>query len=157
MQEQKTATLTTIFSEVLASLAFMFTDDEPVEVVAGDVWLETTIRYDGSASGELILCCTREFSVVLAANLLGVNPEDTGDHSQADDAVKEFMNIICGQLVTAQHGSDDVFNLTIPVIRELPVTPDLDATNDDNVSALCVEGHPVKLVYNTISPGGQGN
>ena len=48
MLQQKTATLTTIFSEVLANLAFMFTDDEPGPPSAGDIWLETFISYQGS-------------------------------------------------------------------------------------------------------------
>ena len=44
MLQQKAPTLTTILSEVLANLAFMFTDDESAEPAPDDRWLETTIR-----------------------------------------------------------------------------------------------------------------
>gem|GEM_PF-6175632 len=53
-QDQKTATLTTIFSEVLANLAFMFSEDEEdIIPSAGDVWLETEIGYRGPQRGAL--------------------------------------------------------------------------------------------------------
>ena len=151
MQEQKTATLMTIFSDVLANLAFMFSDESDTDTQAGDLWLETTIGYyevgDGGISGKLYLLCPREFSILLAANLLGVNPEDDDAGQAAEDAVKEFMNIVCGQLVTALHGTEDVFNLTIPKLKELPETPDFTDTDNPEIAVLSVEGHRVQLSY----------
>ena len=143
----KTATLATIFSEVLANLAFMFTDEEQPEVTTGDLWLETTISYSGSINGSLKLFCTRDFAVLLAANLLGTDLEDEEAQSDAIDAVKEFMNIVCGQLVTAYHGTEKVFNLTIPEVRELPAAPDLSAAEGDDSTMVCVDGHRVQLSY----------
>jgi len=150
MEVQKTATLTTIFSEVLANLAFMFTDEETAEPSAGDLWLETTIRYDGTTKGTLAFRCTREFSILLAANLLGIDPRDIHAESQADDAVKEFMNIVCGQFVTASYGSNDVFNLSIPKIRELPETPDFSQDDGITTSTLSADDHRVQLAHETI-------
>jgi len=147
MQQQQTATLTTIFSEVLANLAFMFSDDEPAETPPGEVWLETTIGYQGPKSGNLCFWCTRSFSVLLAANLLGIDPDDADAESKADDAVKEFMNIICGQLVTALHGAEEVFQLSIPEIRELPESPELLDEPGAEESTLSVEGQRVHLAY----------
>ena len=105
MQDQKSATLTTVFSEVLANLAFMFTDEAPPEPPPGDVWLETTIAYSGPAAGTLRLWCTRGFSTRLAANLLGTDPDT---EQSTEDAVKEFMNIgpqvlTCGTKYPATH------------------------------------------------------
>ena len=147
MQEQQTATLTTIFSEVLADLAFMFTDDNQTEPSSDDSWLDTTIAYEGSTCGTLRFRCTTEFSVLLAANLLGTQPGDADADAQAKDAVKEFMNILCGQFITAMHGTEDVFNLSIPTIRELEEAPDLSICDGDQSSTLSVEGHVVQLSY----------
>ena len=144
-QEQKTATLATIFSEVLANLAFMFDDEEDREPASGEVWLETTIEYRGSVSGCLRFWCSRHFSALLAANLLGVDPSDDDAGAQGEDAVKEFMNIVCGQLVTAVHGADEAFNLTIPETRELAETPELDGGSAGEVASLSVEGHHLQL------------
>lgn len=147
MQQQKAATLATIFSDVLANLAFMFTDDADTDAQPDEIWLETTIGYRGQACGDLAFRCTRRFTRLLAANLLGVDAEDESTE-EADDAAKEFMNIVCGQLVTALHGSEEIFNLTIPQIRRLDDEPDLTRDDGEIVSTLSVEGCRVQLQYN---------
>ena len=152
MQEQQSATLRTIFSEVLANLAFMFDDDELAEVTSGEQWLETEISYEGPSRGALRLRCTREFAQLLAGNLLGIDPQDQEDDEVGEDAVKEFMNIVCGQLVTALHGTEDIFNLTIPEIRQLSETPDFDHDSALETISLSVESHRVELSY---SPGNE--
>ena len=147
-QDQKTATLTTIFSEVLANLAFMFSDDEKLPApTAADVWLETEISYHGPQSGTLRFWCTREFSVTLAANLLGINPDDDDAGDDANDAAKEFMNIVCGQLITAIHGTEAVFDLTLPTLRELPETPQFSDDGGPHSATLFVEGQRLHLRY----------
>jgi CheY-specific phosphatase CheX len=152
MQQQTSATLTTIFSEVLANLAFMFTDEEQVEISPADNWLETVISYQGPTSGTLRFRCTTDFSILLAANLLGVDAQDEEADAKARDAVKEFMNIVCGQLVTALLGSEEVFNLTIPEVVELAEAPDLGNTDGTDSSTLSVDGFLVQLAH---LPGGQ--
>ena len=139
-------TLTKIFSDVLSDLAFMFRDDEQGEWPDGGLWLETTISYDGTASGTLRLRCTRQFSLVLAANLLGTDPQEDIAESAADDAVKEFMNVVCGQFVTAVHGTQEVFHLTIPeiIVMNDPPPPDDDEYES---SILAVEGEVLLLTY----------
>lgn len=147
MQDQATETLTTMFSEVLADLAFMFTDEDPVNMAPGGKWLETTIGYDGSHSGVLRLRCTREFAIQLAANLLGLDTEDVDTEQSARDAVKEFMNVVCGQFITAAYGTEEVFDLTIPQIVELPEAPDLRAGDETEESVLSVSGQFVQLAH----------
>lgn len=148
MPDTKTATLTTIFSEVLANLAFMFDDgDDDQETLPGTVWLQTTIRYSGAAAGTLVFRCSRDFAALLAANLLGVDPDTENASAQSEDATKEFMNIVCGQLVTALHGTEEVFNLDIPEVVELTETPDPVTGSDTDSVSLTVEGHCVQLRY----------
>lgn len=147
LPQQKTATLTTIFSEVLANLAFMFTDDEPSVISSGEVWIETTIGYCGPAQGTLTLLCTRDFARLLAANLLGIDPEDEAADAKAHDAAKEFMNIVCGQLVTTLHGTQHVFDISIPIARELPTCPEPPPEGGPETCTLSVEGHRVHLAY----------
>jgi len=154
LPQQNTATLTTIFSEVLANLAFMFTDDESTVVSAGDVWIETTIGYRGAARGTLKLLCTRDFARLLAANLLGVDPEDPAAESRAHDAAREFMNIVCGQLVTALHGTERVFDISIPTAVDLPSFPE-PRQEDPETCILSVEGHRVQLAYIPGQAGGE--
>ncbi len=148
MPEQRTATLTTIFSDVLADLAFMFNDDsDEVQYSSDELWLESSVSYRGVAAGTLRLRCTRTFSVTLAANLLGVDPTDIDSDAKADDAVKEFMNIVCGQLITALHGTEHVFDLTIPEIHVLPEMPDMEDEGTGETVAITVEGQQLQLAY----------
>jgi hypothetical protein len=147
MPPSKPATLATIFSDVLADLAFLFTDEAPPPDTAEDTWLETTIGYRGPVSGDLTFRCPQPFTHLLAANLLGADPQTGVAEEQAHDAVKEFMNIVCGQLVTALHGTDEVFTLTIPGVRLLATPPDLTWNDDDHVSTLWVEGCQLQLLY----------
>lgn len=155
MLQQKMRTLTGIFSEVLANLAFMFTEDEDIETSSADIWLETAIGYVGPAEGALKFRCTREFSRLLAANLLGIDPDSDQAVQQSEDAVKEFMNIVCGQFVTAMHGSDHVFNLTIPAIEELAEVPDMTDDGGITTSTLAVDAYRVQLIYE--AGAGQAN
>ena len=147
MQSQTTVTLTTVLSDVLKDLAFMFVDGDPAEVSPDATWLETTIGYCGPESGTLTLQCTTEFGILLAANLLGIDPDDDDAEVRAHDAVKEFMNIVCGQFVTTAFGTDHVFNLTIPASRILDEMPDFTRGDDESTSTLNVEGHVVRSLF----------
>jgi chemotaxis protein CheY-P-specific phosphatase CheC len=148
MLQQKTAKLTTIFSEVLANLAFMFTDDDPAPPTPGEIWFETQISYEGGTErGTLLFLCNQEFARQLAANLLGIDPDEEDADLKGHDAVKEFMNIVCGQFVTAVHGSEQVFDLTIPAVQELSETPDLESTSCEESCTLSVEGTQIQLRY----------
>lgn len=147
MPQQKTATLAAIFSEVLANLAFMFNDDEAADPSPGELWFETHIGYRGSERGMLYLRCTMEFASLLASNLLGVDPQDEDAEAKAIDSVKEFMNIVCGQLITTWYGDDEVFDLTIPETTALAETPELNVEDNDNLTTMSVEGHRVQLEF----------
>ncbi len=152
-QQSKAATLKTIFSDVLAKLAFMFTDEDVTGEASEQTWLETVISYQGPSEGTLRFRCTRDFTVLLAANLLGIDPEDDCAVTQCEDAAKEFMNIVCGQLVTALHGSDDVYVLSIPQTIELPEMPDLADDGGISIYTVSVDTHAIQLIYEAAKPG----
>ena len=151
-QQHKIATLATTFSEVLADLAFMFSEDDQSDVDPAGAWLETKIGYSGSECGNLRFRCPAEFCTHLAANLLGVDPSDDTAESQSRDAVKEFMNVVCGHFVTSMYGTEEVFDLTIPETASLSDPPDLSINDGERIATITVEGFPVQLEY---EPGTQ--
>lgn len=149
MQDQKTTTLTTVLSDVLANLAFMFTENGEYETPAGERWLETLASYQGPVSGSLQLTCTETFATQLTVNLLGMESGEETTQQESNDAVKEFMNVICGQYVTAAYGTEDVFNLTIPEVIEQPITPvfgDQELESQD-MALLMVGGQWIQLLH----------
>ena len=147
MPQQKSATLTAIFSEILANLAFMFTDEDETLPDEGMEWWETSIRYKGPVSGALTFKCPRPFTNELAANLLGVDPDQEVEEEQAQDAVKEFMNIICGQVVTTFHGTEHVFDLTIPEVSVMASPPQEVFEENPRICSLSVAGHRIQLTW----------
>ncbi|MBU0637891.1 MAG: chemotaxis protein CheX [Planctomycetes bacterium] len=134
--------LTDVVSEVLGNLAFMVGDDEDAVLPAGAVWLQCEITYRGPFSGTLTCWSTRDFAVELAANLLGIDRDEGEAHGGAEDALREFMNVLCGQLVTAWHGTEAVFTLSIPSLCECAETPPATDGADECRCQLSVGDEP---------------
>ncbi len=145
MPPQQTTNLTEIFSDVLADLAFMMIDDEQLDPPSDTEILETRIEYSGPNRGALKLYCTREFSRTLAGNLLGIDTNDPDVEARAEDAVKEFMNIICGQTVTRLFGTEDVYDLSIPQVDVTFLTSDNSRNDSPDVANLNIEGEWIQL------------
>lgn len=117
------ADLTAVLSDVLGNLAFMIGEEGPADLSAGTVWLQGEVQYRGPVEGALRCWCTRALAIQLAANLLGVEPEAGEAQLSAEDALGEFLNVLGGQLVTARYGSEPVFALSIPTVRECVDAP----------------------------------
>jgi hypothetical protein len=139
--------LATIVGDVLGDLAFLVSDDERPALPLGVVWLECRISYSGPVSGTLRCWCTQGFASQLAANLLGTRPDDDAVHDGVGDALGEFMNVVCGQLVTAWHGLHAVFGLSIPMVSECRETPCFDLEQRDGACALSISGEPFYCRY----------
>lgn len=136
-----------IATDVLGDLAFMIADDEPQIPPAGTVWLQGEVSYQGVQRGAVTCWVTRSFAVQLAANLLGTDPNDSEALTDAEDAVREFLNVLCGNLVTAYHGTTDVYNLTIPSVAECLETPHPEALEGAETCSACVDGEPIFVAH----------
>jgi hypothetical protein len=135
--------LATVVVNVLGDLAFMVTDDGPGELPGGTVWMCGEISFRGSVAGTLRCWCTRDLATKLAANLLAVEPHEGEAQIGAEDALREFMNVLCGQLVTSWYGTAGVFNLSIPTVREGIGGPSADEADGKPLCQLSIEGQPL--------------
>lgn len=147
--------LAAVVTNVLEDLAFMVNDEGPPRPTADTLWLECEISYEGPVRGTLRCWCTRAFAVQLAANLLGADPDDGAVHEQIGDALREFMNVVCGQFVTAYHGTGPVFNLTIPTAEDCTLPPIIDTRQDEMACVLSVSGEPFYCVYRSDGDAGE--
>jgi len=145
--------LAVVVTDVLGDLAFMVSDDEPLPPPPGAVWLECEITYRGPQSGTLRCWCTRDFAVQLAANLLGIEPDEGDASTSAEDAVREFMNVLCGQLVTAWHGTSPVFTLSIPTVQECLIPPAPAGAEPHTFCQLSISGEPFCCAYQPLDGG----
>jgi CheY-specific phosphatase CheX len=139
--------LSLIVSDVLGDLAFLIADDETPEISPGTIWLQGEVGYTGPQQGKLQCWCTREFAIQLAANLLGTDPADPEALTDAEDALRELLNVLCGNLVTSWHGDTAVFNLGIPQVKECFETPTPADGDQKNCCRLSVSGEPVFFLH----------
>lgn len=140
--------LAAVAAEVLGELAFMVAEDDPGAArPAGAAWLEGTISYRGPVGGALSLWCPQALATRLAANLLGLEADAGSARVRAADALGEFLNVLCGQLVTAWHGRQAVFNLALPAVRECAGPPGPETLPARNWCRLRVEGEPLVCAY----------
>lgn len=116
MSEQLKEILSIVARDTLEKLSFMFSfpEDERCGMILDSV-VAATILFSGPFSGTLVMTVSNQLLPELAANMLGVDDEET-TLDQQHDALKETINIICGNLLPAIAGKEVVFNIDAPVI-----------------------------------------
>jgi len=139
--------LSEVVARILGDFAFMIVGDELTETPPGQEWLCANVTYRGPMGGVINCWCTRPFANELAANLLGMDPSSPDAAAQAQDAVREFMNILCGNLVTERFGCEPVFDLNIPTVAEATAPPALQGTPAHDACILEISGTPLIIEH----------
>jgi chemotaxis protein CheY-P-specific phosphatase CheC len=103
--------------QTLEKLAFIFAmpEDEDIEPEAGET-VDVAIRFSGPFSGGMLILYPDEDLDELAANMLGLDDEDDITGEQKLDALKETINIVCGNVLPAIGGTEAVFDIEPPVV-----------------------------------------
>ncbi len=142
--------LAAVVCDVLSDLAFMISDDRQTPLDGRRDWLHCRIEYRGAAQGALHCWSTGEFARQLAATLLGLDPDDDASRNGATDALREFLNVVCGQLVTAWYGRRTVCDLSVPQIDAQP-PPKPAGETVGNACRITVAGEPLICTHEGIS------
>jgi hypothetical protein len=87
--------------------------------------LAASLAFRGPAgeSASLVLVAQRSLARTLAANLLGVEPDDEEVDQRAGDALGELCNIAGGMLMVELFGSEAVCPLCVPQTRLVAQPP----------------------------------
>jgi hypothetical protein len=112
--------LENVFAEVLEKFAFMFNEPTPPPElpIPDSPAFCARIEFDGPRRGRLEVAAPADMCYLLAANILGI--ESTAVNADgAKDALKEMLNVACGEFVEQLAGPQAVFNLSIPDLAEL--------------------------------------
>ncbi|MEW6260166.1 MAG: chemotaxis protein CheX [Thermodesulfobacteriota bacterium] len=110
------ATLMKVASEMLESLAFMFSTPEGTDFDPPDIgeFRILFVEFHGPFSGKLVLMAAEETLPELTASMLGVEESEImSEHME--DALKETLNVVCGNLLPRIAGEQAVFNISSPV------------------------------------------
>ncbi len=147
MENERIQLLENVFCDVFENLAFMFGELVDKSDLMHNNMKHTLaqMRFDGDRTGEVILTVPDEMCPEIAANVLGIDPDDDQVYDLAGDALKEMLNIICGQLLTALEGSDPVFDLTVPKIQNIKIEDWNELLKRDESLAFIVDDYPVIL------------
>lgn len=132
MREQVLATVSSTFLEVVEQLTFMF--GEPTRKSAlrdadGDYVL-AQISFTGDVAGTLSLAVPGSCVPGIAANILGLEPEEMEADAMAMDSLGEMLNVICGHVIMAIAGKRADFRLGSP--RVVAATPGFLAARVDD-------------------------
>ena len=140
--------LNEVFTDICEKLAFMFTeipDDEefPEEILDP---VKASMTFVGPFKGSLALVVPNEMCPEIAANVLGLDPDDEMmTESAANDALKEMLNVTCGHVLTSIAGEEPVFDLSVPEVSSLDKDAWKAIYDSPTTCALLVDDSPVLL------------
>jgi CheY-specific phosphatase CheX len=111
------STLKSTAAAVLENAAFLFVDDDPVDIREHS-YIGGAIKFKGVSTGNVQLWVTKEVADSIARNMLGYDDYDIVSEQKRVDALKEMLNMVTGNLLIDLYGDDDVFELEIPELLE---------------------------------------
>ncbi len=103
-----------VVSDSLEKLAFMFfASDAFREPILFQDAVTAEVSFTGVFSGSLAIVITESALNELAENMLGIDIEDV-EQNHLYDALKETVNIICGNWLPIEGGDEAVFHIGTP-------------------------------------------
>lgn len=135
-----------VISDVLERFAFMFTDITETDEfsVETKAVLGVHISFKGPMVGVLSMYAPLSFCIALAENVLGVDAEElTREH--AYDAIKELVNVTCGELLVTLAGKKCIFDLSVPQIEKVKTVDLMKKLDNDNTLTFLVDDEPLVL------------
>ncbi|MEI8242060.1 MAG: chemotaxis protein CheX [bacterium] len=147
MSTENMETLRSVAIKVLERFAFLLADPLEHAVVASHAdgfWLVQVI-FRGPRQGALALIATPILARQLAANLYGYEQGDEVTPEQAEDALKELLNVICGDYLHRMDGSAAIYDLSAPECSAITGEAVQLWLKRHAHGFLSVEGHPMIL------------
>ncbi len=145
MEENLNEVVSEVVCDVFEKLAFMFGEvsDEAELPQTATKYVEASMTFSGDMTGTIALAVPAEVCPEIAANVLGMDPDDELVAAQATDALKEVLNVICGNLLTAIAGEEPVFDLSVPAVSNLDAEAWRVRLKEPNTHAFLVDDSPV--------------
>lgn len=139
-----------VFYDVIEKSAFMFgeeVEDGEVEINY-DRFVKASMKFRGDARGEISIIVPEAMCPEIAANFLGVEPEDERVKEYSEDALKELLNVTCGHVLTSVKGEKAIFDLTVPEIKRGIKLKEWEKMFKSDDSIVCVvDEYPVLIKF----------
>lgn len=135
--------LTSTAIETLERLAFIFSSAEEENDVIISEMKAADVSFTGPFSGRLMMKISTPVVLEMTANMLGID-ESEATSEQQFDAMKETLNVLCGNLLPAIGGSHVIFNISVPRIIVQEPEKEISIENKDGqslaVARLSIDG-----------------
>ncbi|PID81597.1 hypothetical protein CSB20_02205 [bacterium DOLZORAL124_64_63] len=143
VQEQLCST----FSEVVEKLTFMFGEVVPKDEARapGRLFTQASMSFTGDLAGTLSVAVPSDTTAEIAANILGIEPEDIESEAMMNDALAEMLNVVCGHVIMAMVGADADFQLQTPVTDYVSEQQYDHMMASDDYATLLLDENPVFL------------
>ncbi len=135
--DQTREKLQDVLSQTMEDAAFIFTEPPDEDLEEEDEVVEAMLSFDGTREGVVRLSVPYPLSIELAANLLGLEPEDPDVAEMGESAVGEFLNIFAGPLMESLFGVEDICGLGAPEVR-LISSATARANRQDSFCSVCL-------------------
>lgn len=147
MQNNVQEQLCSTFSEVVERLTFMFGEVVPKEEAhaPGTLFTQASMTFAGDLVGKLSVAVPSEITAEIAANILGIEPEDIESETMMNDALAEMVNVVCGHVIMAMVGTDANFKLDAPVTDFVSEEHYAYMMESDDFATLLLDDNPVFL------------
>ncbi len=117
MNDKINHVISTVVTETIEKLVFMFASPyTPENSTEEDPDLGVSVSFSGPFSGTLGMKVSGEVLSEIAVNMLGVDSEDEITLEDKNDALKETINVFCGNILPAIGGKSAVFDIGAPEI-----------------------------------------
>ncbi|RKY12296.1 MAG: hypothetical protein DRP65_01700 [Planctomycetota bacterium] len=103
--------------EVFGTMIFMDIEEssEPDQQIEGDALLGS-ITFMGDLEGCMAICCGDSCAKTIAANMLGMEPDDQISRDDINDAIGEVTNMVMGSVKARLNGTVGNLNVSIPTV-----------------------------------------
>lgn len=121
MKPEHAETVAQVFRDVLEKLAFMFVEQvekEDVEKGPGN-YVAAKMGFTRDLTGSLAMAVPAAMCPIIAANVLGLDEGEDQVMKEALDALKELLNVACGNILTAIAGESAIMDLSVPKVSKL--------------------------------------
>jgi hypothetical protein len=106
--------LGSLVTELLESAVFVFAEAiESTPWDAAELW-SAHLELEQGEKVQMALCVPKELALTLAANLLGLEPDEEDAKQSLCDAVGEMANMLAGTLAVELFGKDVVCRIGVP-------------------------------------------
>lgn len=147
MPDDSSEILGAVFCEVVEKMAFMFSDvpEEGDDATGVSDAVRAFMQFHGPIHGTIALAVAKGLCPEIAANSLGLETDDEDAVSKSYDALKELLNVICGNYLTRVAGEEPLFDLTVPQIEDLDLEQWDALVRREGTCAFLVEDYPALI------------